>query len=618
MSFYIIEPSWNKKQKRYADILRAKLGVEPDIKEIKSKLLNIRRHSAAHIDFLVDLLKKNTTNCFKNVILAEDSEEATEFISKIANDSDNILVNHSSTVKRVVKPLESKGFQIIDTYENEYDTSQCRPLQNAIDLAPGLLWQSFDVKTFCPPASQCINDGIGVVGVNALSADGSTFFLQHFNNIRSLLSQTRRIILVAGLEKIVEQTKDAEFQAKCMGFFGFESILRQSEISRIQTRSKVNRPLNIKGTNREREVYLILLDDGRKRILDTAFADLFQCINCRACAGSCPTYQHYGNNLLSTPKQYLSDFLLGKSPHAEYCILCGKCSLVCPLIDVQKLMYDARSEKAISLPRAAKKRKVIVVGGGVAGMEASIVTARRGHEVMLYEKESRLGGQLVLAAAAPGKEKLLLLLEYLLNQLKLLEVTIHLGYEVHPDMVGDVNPDSVVIATGARPLVPKIPGIDRAEVLTAWDVLGKKSELSEREVAVLGGGMVGCETADFLAMQGNNVTIIEMMSGIAQDMNPLDRRDTIRKLREYRVNILTNQRVTEIFKKKVAMVNTLNGETNLIDAEQVVLALGARPIRDLGMALEGKLSELYWIGDCKQPRTLVESIYEGLLVGQTI
>ncbi|MGB2854885.1 MAG: FAD-dependent oxidoreductase, partial [Dehalococcoidia bacterium] len=167
----------------------------------------------------------------------------------------------------------------------------------------------------------------------------------------------------------------------------------------------------------------------------------------------------------------------------------------------------AGREAELTIEPAARVKKVMVAGGGPAAMEAARVAAVRGHEVTLYEKQNELGGQLIVAAMPPYKQELALLSRYLTHQLEKGTVQVKTGVEVTPELVEVERPDAVIIATGSVHLIPEIPGMSTSKVVTAVDVLSGGVDTGER-VVVIGGELVGCETADFLSQQGKKVTVV--------------------------------------------------------------------------------------------------------------
>lgn len=270
-------------------------------------------------------------------------------------------------------------------------------------------------------------------------------------------------------------------------------------------------------------------------------------------------------------------------------------------------------------PKPAKsKKKVMVVGGGPAGMEAARVASLRGHDVVLYEKGDELGGQLMLAAASPGKDKINYIMEYYSPQLNRLGVKIHTGVEVTEQLIRKAQPDVVILATGAEPLMPNIPGISGANVYTYRDVLSRKVSLPPGKVVVAGGGMVGCETALFLAAKGNKVTIAEMQGELATDMEPVSRMDLLKhELPEAGIEILTGTTVEEISNKTV-ILSDREGIRSIIQTDNVVIALGAKSVENLSNKMKGIVPQVYVIGDSSKPRTIMEATYEGALTARLI
>jgi len=313
----------------------------------------------------------------------------------------------------------------------------------------------------------------------------------------------------------------------------------------------------------------------------------------------------------------------GRVDDIRRCLSCGEClyklggTFVYPLACSVNAAFGREREWSEVKPAPVKK-KVVIVGGGVAGMEAARIASLRGHRVTLFEKENGLGGQLLLAASPPGKQKLLWLRDYLVTQLKKQAVAVKLGVEVTPDLLEREQADVLVIASGAKPWVPDIPGIEAEAAVSAWHVLKEEVEIKNKKVAILGGGEVGCETAEFLAQKGNEVTVIEMLPLIASDMEPTNRRGLLDSLKELKVRLLTNLKVEESITGGVKVVNTESGEAQTIEAEAIVLALGSQPKRDLAERLEKEGIDFYAIGDCQEPRRIKEAIYEGSLIGRQV
>lgn len=278
-----------------------------------------------------------------------------------------------------------------------------------------------------------------------------------------------------------------------------------------------------------------------------------------------------------------------------------------------------REREFSKIDTAEIKKRVMVVGGGPAGMEAARVATLRGHEVTLYERNSELGGNLLIASAAPGKEKILWVKSYLATQLKKLGIKVILDTEVTLDLIGEVRPDAMILATGSIPVIPQIPGVDRRNVVNAWDVLGDKQKIKGKRVAVIGGSMVGCETAEYLAEQGKEVTILKIRPGdVAPEMQSIHRMILLERLEAAKIQIFSIQEILEIVEEGVLIRDRTNRTEKLIHCDNVVLALGAKADRRLADLLEGRNMEVYSIGDCEEPRIIKEAIYEGSMVGRKI
>jgi len=270
-------------------------------------------------------------------------------------------------------------------------------------------------------------------------------------------------------------------------------------------------------------------------------------------------------------------------------------------------------EKEYQISPVANARRVVVVGGGPAGMQAALVAAKRGHRVTLFEKDARLGGQLNVAAVPPFKGDILYWTDYMVGQLEKAGVTVKLSTTATAQVIAGENPDAVVIATGGVPTMPDIPGTDAPNVVTAQNVLSGKAHAGQH-VVIIGGGTVGCETGHHLAEQGKTVTIVESLPRMAGDMLFMNRRRLMHALRSKRVNMLTGATCEEIVEDAVR-VTTAEGEQVTIRADTVVIAVGYRANRQMYQALEGKVPEMHCIGDAAQPRKMLEAVDEGYRTG---
>lgn len=274
-------------------------------------------------------------------------------------------------------------------------------------------------------------------------------------------------------------------------------------------------------------------------------------------------------------------------------------------------------EKEYEISRAEKSKKVMVVGGGPAGLEAAKIAALRGHKVTLYEKSNELGGQWNLACLAPKKQEFSEVIRYNIRQLAKLNVSIELNKVITPTLIEHANPDVVVIATGAVPIIPNIPGVNRSNVVTAHDVLRDRARVGDG-VAVFGGGLVGCEVAEFLAERGKKITIVEMLEQIANDIGLARKPYLMQRLATAGVQILVSTKVIEICEDGMIAIDKNGQEKNIGIFDTVVLALGARPVNTLAKEIEGKVSAVYVIGDAHEVRMGIDAIADGARVARKI
>jgi NADPH-dependent 2,4-dienoyl-CoA reductase/sulfur reductase-like enzyme len=260
---------------------------------------------------------------------------------------------------------------------------------------------------------------------------------------------------------------------------------------------------------------------------------------------------------------------------------------------------------------AKKKKKVVIIGGGPAGIEAALTASSRGHEVILYEKNGRLGGNLILAGALEIKADMKRYTEWLVKQPeKAPGVTLRLNTEATPEKVASDKPDVIIVAVGADPITADFPGADRANVFWVGDVDMGDIKVGEN-VVVIGGGFAGSETALQLAKDGKKVTVIDIL-----DLSALQAewpRGLGEQLEEYCVRFLTEMKVETITDQGVIAVDN-KWKRSTIPADTVVLSLGFKARTAIVNQFKNLTADVYVIGDCQKARTIKEAVHDGFNV----
>ncbi len=254
-------------------------------------------------------------------------------------------------------------------------------------------------------------------------------------------------------------------------------------------------------------------------------------------------------------------------------------------------------EVSREITRAKVAKNVVIIGGGPAGLQAARVAAKKGHSVTLFEKEVRLGGQLNIADVPPRKIEIRRATEDLVHAVRCAGVEIRLGETATPEGVLALAPDAVILAVGASSYTPPIPGVDGPNVRDAWKVLAGVQSVSGR-VAIIGGGVVGCETAEHLGALGYKVSIVEMQGQIANGLSTTVLPTMLENYRRFGVEQYTGHKALEIAIGKLICTDK-DGRVVRIPCDNVVIASGARPV---GFETEGLISqgiEVIMVGDCR-------------------
>ena len=249
---------------------------------------------------------------------------------------------------------------------------------------------------------------------------------------------------------------------------------------------------------------------------------------------------------------------------------------------------------------AEVQKKVLVIGGGPGGMYAAMMCAKRGHDVILLEKNTELGGHFLVASYPPAKGEIAPAIRSLIVRCREAGVDIRLGVNVTPELVGELKPDAVIVATGSVPLILPIPGLADCGYVNAEDMLTGKYNVGKK-VLIVGGGMVGAEAAEHLAERGHDCDIVEMKPVVGEDIMPEPRKYIMASLEHHKVGQFTNARVSEFFTDGVAYTSTVDGSTHeLRGYDNVVLAMGYRSNNTLSAELEKLVQQVIVIGEARQ------------------
>jgi 2,4-dienoyl-CoA reductase (NADPH2) len=318
------------------------------------------------------------------------------------------------------------------------------------------------------------------------------------------------------------------------------------------------------------------------------------------------------------------------------CTRCGTCQKMDGLPKECRVNAALGTEQ-YEIKKAEKVKKVVVAGGGPAGMEAARVAALRGHQVLLCEKSHQLGGALPIAALVKGLEieDLPALIHYLKNQMIKLGVKIRVGKEFSLSLVDEVKPDVVILATGGIPSLPKIPGIDGRNVVRSSDLYNKLKFFLRflgpgilrwltkfwmpvgKEVVIIGGQIAACQLAEFMVKRGRKVTLVDTDQTLGEGLIPERRNRLFPWFRKKGVTMMTGVKYEEITNEGL-ILTTKEGNRLTIQADTILPAIPLMPNTDLLKSLQGKVSEIFLIGDCREPRMIPEAIADGWKVANTI
>lgn len=279
------------------------------------------------------------------------------------------------------------------------------------------------------------------------------------------------------------------------------------------------------------------------------------------------------------------------------------------------LAFQSLSKR--DFPPAERVKRIAVVGGGVAGMEAALAAAERGHEVIIYEKTDKLGGQALLSDVMWFKKEMKLFHEYLERQVrKRQNIIVNLNTECTPEIIDDLDPDAVIVAVGAEQIVPNIPGVEKA--VMSFDVFGHEEEnVKGKKVAIIGGGDIGVELGIYLNELGHECTIVEMGHYIAPKAQLTERISYLEWLEQEKVQTMVDTKCVEITDKG-AVIEDADGNQQLLEADTVIIAVGTKSLANERDKFIDTAFDVINVGDCVKASSIVHAVHTGFDAGWTL
>ena len=274
-------------------------------------------------------------------------------------------------------------------------------------------------------------------------------------------------------------------------------------------------------------------------------------------------------------------------------------------------------EEEYALTKTDRQKKVLIAGGGIAGLEAADILVKRGHIPIICEVSDALGGQFMLAGIGPRKSDIIMATKMAVQNVIDIGVNVRLNTFVTAEVIDDIKPDAVIVAIGAEPFIPPIPGVNEPYVTNSHDILRKIKKV-EGNVVVVGGGLVGLEVAELLVEEGCGVTVIEMRDEVGADLGGMRKIAVAQALAKSGIKIHEKTKCLEIKDNKV--ITEQNGEIVSIDCDGVVIAVGtkSRSTEDIAKACEDRNIPYYIVGDAKRARRALDAIHEAFEVSRNL
>jgi len=318
-----------------------------------------------------------------------------------------------------------------------------------------------------------------------------------------------------------------------------------------------------------------------------------------------------GRGMLADP-DWANKALKGCAERIRPCITCNTC--FASIIQGHHIRCAVNPqtgrEERLLRPASAYHKTVLVAGGGPAGMQAALAFAQLGSSVVLAEAGSCLGGQMIVAQKPPGKHAIARLRQYLINEVKASSIQVRLNTQVTSQLLAEIKPDVLVIASGSKPVIPDYPGIK--SFYSAAEILDNDPGWEGQHIIIVGGGSTGCEAADFLS-ERNQVTIVEKGKVIAPDMENMSRLELLARLKQKKVKIFKRTELETADNEKVSLRSADNNETTVCAYDHVLFAIGNRPVLP-ELDPQSLPDQVFVIGDAKQARGFSQAFFEAQML----
>ncbi len=350
LPLFVVEPSGERTRRSLAAALIWS-SARSSLQDLRPQLREMRERVLGNQDSLVAAFRDAVSwHPETEFLSAQNGVEAAELVRRIAGNTRNVVLNRASSVVCEMKPhLQQLGLRVIQPYPSEQGSfeNKIRDYWDLPSLLTNGLVPNFEPRNVKTGGVAARKDCVAVLGVSAACAqDGSVFLLQHSSNISQAVEQAAELVLIAGLDKVVDTRDDAGLQTRCMGIFGLEAMLLNLRQRQDAGAGMADLPAAARAEGQRWHV--ILLDNGRRKILSSSLRELLLCIGCRRCVVRCPINHSMGRGgTVWSPRDHLFLFLLGQNPLMDVCLHCEACRVECPLsIDLPGLMWKARADAA--------------------------------------------------------------------------------------------------------------------------------------------------------------------------------------------------------------------------------------------------------------------------------